>query len=297
MNYLRPLINNELTLGFVIGVLGIEDIEEQNKAVNLITNAEVQLAQIAQVTKFNADFQQYMSSCSDEERNVLRNTILIELIKNRRIDNDDEIKLGVGGALPQTTVKKEKKAIFIIGLPASGKSKIASKMSDEYGAVILDSDFAKRKFPEYTKDIGASLVHEESTILIFGDKDKKFNYSLKEYCIAQSLNVIIPKIGNDEKSIINLVRYFKKYEYSIHLILISIDRVESTKRAFKRFKKTKRYVPLSLIFDMYSNDSVLTYYRIKNKKIFESYGKISTLSRIPVIIESSKYSPLNNMKL
>lgn len=297
MNYCRPLIDNQLTKGFVIGVLGILNKDELNNAVTKITSAEMQLSHIENKSTLKSDSYRNVLFTNEVDRNELREKIFNDLITFRRIDNDDEIVLGNGGALPKIDPKPEKQAIIITGLPASGKSTIASKIADHYGAVILDSDFAKRKFPEFINDFGASLVHEESSILIFGDQNHNFDLNLKEFCISHDYNVVIPKIGNDKESILELAEYFKSYSYTVHLVLVSLDRVDSTKRAFNRFMETDRYVPLSLIFDMYSNEPILTYYRIKNNSFFDSFGKISTKMRPPELIESSDLSPLRNVIL
>ena len=73
--------------------------------------------------------------------------------------------------LPNTALKKDKQAFYVIGLPASGKSEVAGLLSDNYGAIILDSDYAKRKFPEYQAECGATIVHEESSMVVFGGKE------------------------------------------------------------------------------------------------------------------------------
>jgi hypothetical protein len=85
------------------------------------------------------------------------------------------------------------------------------------------------------------------------------------------------------------------------LVLVSLDWQKSTIRAVKRFKKTGRYVPLGLIFDGYSNEPILSYYRIKNNysHLFESIGKISTdveEGKPPVYIESTYNSPVGIFK-
>ena len=177
----------------------------------------------------------------------------------KRLNNDDEIKLGKGGALPLTKVRNEKKLFYVIGPPASGKSGIANDISDSYGGVMLDSDYAKRKLPEYNNQIGAAtLVHEESDRLIF-DYDQR---SLLDFCIENGYNIVVPKIGHSIEGIIAFCEMMKGYGYTIYLISIDLDRQLATQRAYHRFKKTKRYVPLALIFDGYSNQPMLNYYKL-----------------------------------
>lgn len=60
--------------------------------------------------------------------------------------------------------KKERKAFIVIGLPASGKSSaVAEPLAQKYGALIIDSDEAKERLPEFTDGLLADAVHEESS--------------------------------------------------------------------------------------------------------------------------------------
>lgn len=244
------------------------------------------------------------------ERWELRKIIVEELRSKMREDDDEDIELGIGGALPNVKVKTEKKAIIVIGLPASGKSAIADKIADECGAIILDSDFAKRKLPEFRENpAGASLVHDESSQLIFGfnGKDKPDHFqSLIEICSQNNTNIVIPKIGYDFRSINNFAKQLKEaFEYEqVHLVHVSLDRRKATLRAVNRFLDTNRYVPLSLIFDGYSEDPVLTFYRLKecmyiDKVYFDSFGKLSTdvpKGTQPEILYADDISPVNIFK-
>lgn len=219
------------------------------------------------------------------DRWSLRQEIVKELSSFRREDDDEDIILGKGGALPNSDLKCDKTAILIIGLPASGKSSVADKIADEYGAVILDSDFAKRKLPEFKDSpAGASLVHDESDSLIFScnEKDKPDDFkTLFEFCCLNNFNIVIPKIGHNHISINKLAQHLKSYNYKVHLILVSLERRKATLRAVERFNKTKRYVPLSLIFDCYADNPTLTYYLLKEEREiqesnFETFGKLSS---------------------
>jgi hypothetical protein len=139
----------------------------------------------------------------DNKRWALRKKIVAELFEKTRLSDDDKIKMGKGGAKPLTEVKYDKFACIIIGPPASGKSTIASEIADEFGAYILDSDFAKRKFPEYTTIAsGASLLHEESLAMIEPKKNLPDEFqTLFQLCVPKGTNIVIPKIGNEYQSI------------------------------------------------------------------------------------------------
>lgn len=258
---------------FVDSILCITDVDEKRKAINLITQAERNIKDYPRYPTLthqdNRDFQ-YRDECA---RKHLRNQVVNELFSFKRMDNDDDITLGNGGAAPLSAIRCERTSVYIIGPPAAGKSKIATKIADYLGCYILDSDFAKRKLPEYSNQIGAaSLVHEESNVLVFGE------HGLMDLCLEKGANLVIPKIGHDISTILQFGRGLKNAGYKVFLVSVDLDRQKATKRAYSRFVETKRYVPLSLIFDGYSNEPTLNYFRLKQKSLnlFEGYCQIST---------------------
>lgn len=291
--YNRPLNDSRLVQHFVENVLDISksDVEFCDAITNIVS-AEIQNDQIMKKPTLHYDNHRHFNYISDSDRSSLRKQIFTELIQLERPCDDDLITLCIGGALPRSqSPRREKKAYIVIGLPASGKSSISNKISDFIGGIILDSDYAKRKFPEYKTAFGASVLHEESSELIFGTKNFD-SFNLLDYCILGNLNIVIPKIGHDSKSILEFAQVLNSKGYQNHLVLVSLDRKKSTQRAYKRFISTKRYVPLSLIFDSYSNEPTLTYYRIREEKVFESYCKISTENRPTKLVHTSHNNPL-----
>lgn len=238
---------------------------------------------------------------SPNERWKLRSQIIEELLTYSRLEKDDDIKLGIGGAIPVKGIQSEYKAFIIIGLPASGKSTIANKIADENGAIILDSDYAKRKLPEYSLyPAGASLVHDESSAIIskFTKENDNLN-SVYTQCLMAGHNMVIPKIGNDIKGIKEFAMVLTEAKYETHLILVSLSREDATKRAIKRLDETGRYIPLGLIFDVYGNDPILTYYLLRTKypTLFSSYGAISTLTKPPSCVDILNETPCKDFNL
>ncbi|PSV15402.1 zeta toxin family protein [Photobacterium kishitanii] len=296
-NYSRPLYNNQLAFDFLTRVLGQKNSLEVGDNVQRIVTAEKLLQSTTAEPTMTVQNNRHPYYATDESRKLLRERIFTELAFGIRLDNDDNIKLGEGGALPRSAIKKEGKAFIIIGLPASGKSTIASKIADYYNAAIIDSDYAKRKFPEYSLPQGASVVHDESTLITFGaesgDSDEP---SLYEYFTKDRCNIVIPKIGHDEQSVLGLRDALLSSEagsYSeVHLVLVSVDRTISTNRALNRFISTNRYVPLSLVFDVYANDPTLTYYRIRDCEDWASTGKMKTEQSSPVYVSGSDNNPV-----
>ena len=265
----RQLTTDTRIEEFVCAILDVTDSDERQEAINLISNGESRLKDLSENHTFTySDFRDHRYKTNDA-REILRQKVYDELITIKRPENDENIRLGTGGALPRSGIlNKERKAFIVIGPPASGKSFFSNKLVDAFGAMMLDSDYAKRKLPEYyNKANGASLVHEESSQIVF-----KYNYNVLKYSLQNNINIVIPKIGNSFADLVNeFVQPLNEIGYSCFLILIELDRFKATQRAFNRFKETNRYVPLAMIFDVYGNEPILSYYRIK-----ESYFDLFT---------------------
>ena len=294
-HYARPLADNELTNQFLTRVLGYKvSVETGNLAVK-VAKAEVLLSAMTADDTLNSRKHRHPIYCSDEARAALREVIFKELISLPRPANDDDITLGIGGMAPSEGKKTnyERKAFILIGLPASGKSSISNKVADEYGAYIVDSDYAKRKFPEYTEEYGAAVVHEESTLVTFGLENPKYSSELNVlgYCVAAGVNVVIPKIGANVASIKEMRDILINKGYEVHLTLIRVDRLCATQRTLSRFCTTKRYVPIALVFDGYSNDPILSYYYMKEDPSWASIGVLSTEQAKPAYIEGNNDNP------
>lgn len=252
------------------------EIKPGKKEINLLSNVEKELS--------NKDIWT-TPFINTDKRWELRRNIAKELFSKTRLADDDKISLGAGGSKPKGKVKNERQAYIVIGLPAAGKSGISNKIADLKGAYVLDNDYAKRKIPEFKKSkIGASITHAESDAIVFGrnqyDDFKRFTPLIFQ-CVQNGTNVVIPKIGAKSKSILELVDSLTDIcNYTVHLVLVNLDRKDSTKRAFARFIKSKRYVPLSLVFDGYANDPTLTYFRLKESKTkIATFGEIDTTER------------------
>lgn len=89
-----------------------------------------------------------------------------------------------------TQPKYERKATFVFGLPAAGKSALSEPLKTEMGAFEIDADLMKQHIPEFQKDPQmVSAVHEESSWM-----SKKMNKQLTE----KGANLIIGKVGGEK---------------------------------------------------------------------------------------------------
>lgn len=299
-NYIRKISDKKQAAHFLKNVLGVNNFstDKEQSYLSDIVSIELGLLGIQDRSTLCCDDYRNPLYADKQARKDLCGQIFTELTTLPLLDNDDKITLGHGGALPQNrSLSLNKTAYYIIGLPASGKSGIATKLANDTKSLILDSDFAKRKFPEFNDDYGASLTHDESSAIIFGDPLYDGD-NLFEWAITQNANMVIPKIGNKKDKVISFVELLLKFKYDVHLILVRLDRLKSTQRAYYRFVNTHRYVPLSMIFDEYANEPTIVYYDLKtfHKKLFKSFTMISTdveLGCEPKILEATKYSPFS----
>lgn len=234
-----------------------------SQTITLIKQANRDLLDVMENNTYVSDKHRTPPYISNEKRQELIDKIVVELSSQIRLENDDEMCLGKdgGGMLPKSGIAKDgKKAFVIIGLPASGKSGIAKEISDYYDAVIIDSDFVKRKIPEYCAVNGASLVHMESKMIKDG-----ILYS----AINKGINIVYPIIGSEYDDVVLAIRNLRHHRYDVSVILVELDRIKATQRALCRFLQTKRYIPLSRILDEYSNNPSLVFYKLLQNKQFE----------------------------
>jgi predicted kinase len=275
----RPLNTSKAVDIFLRDTLFYKDYPDD--LASFIVNGEIGITALAD-TKDTLSFEDNRAAKyrEDDARWGLRETVIKELITKKRLADDDKIELGNGGALPKTSVKNERKAFLLIGPPASGKSGLANAVADDYGAVIIDSDYAKRKLPEYKQDYGATLVHAESGEITYGFEKNPFQVkSLYELCVKKGHNLVIPTIGDNQSKLLSFAENLKNpHGYEAHLILVALSKRKATIRAALRSYKTRRYVPLSLIYDIWGNDPWLAYFylRCKAPNFFKSFGAIST---------------------
>ncbi len=217
----------------------------------------------------------------DSRRQHIKSQILHELVNLTIPKDDDDIRIGFGGSKPRNRERCNRKAIILLGLPASGKSTVAQVMSDMQGAYIIDSDFAKRKFPELTFPNGANWTHAESDDLVISKGDGVFSQ-----CLAKGANMVLPKVGAKPDSIVNIYETLVSHDYDVSLGLVWLEPKKALQRAVKRYQKSKRYVPILKIID--DGEGPLHVFNELSKRLkLESYIHLSSDVRInePCVIE------------
>lgn len=131
-------------------------------------------------------------------------------------------------------VKRENRAVIVMGPPAAGKSSIAEDIARRHGFAIIDSDDAKKIIPEFDRGIGAAAVHEESTALANRAAD---------ILLDEGDNVLYPRVGGNPESLARDIALLKEAGYKVDVLHILVDADEAMRRMVGRFLATGRLIP------------------------------------------------------
>ena len=129
--------------------------------------------------------------------------------------------------------KKEGKVWLVLGVPASGKSTISDPLVEREGAVLIDSDEAKKILPEFSNGLLASAVHEESS---------EIATNVMERAIINRDNIVWPLVGKTRSSIEEKIRKFKNAGYGVNLVYVDLPIEKAIERTKARFRETGRLV-------------------------------------------------------
>ena len=141
------------------------------------------------------------------------------------------------------TVEQGKKATFLLGLPASGKSYFAEQLATEQQAAIIDSDDAKRILPGFGSGLGANSVAPMSS--------QYSNIVLKTLSDNGS-NIIIPSVGSSRKyqSIEKKIKMLQDKGYEVSVGLIDTDFNHALIRMLNRFVDSGRLIATDYFVDV-----------------------------------------------
>tara|TARA_A100000171_G_scaffold44659_1_gene47679 strand:+ start:9052 stop:10422 length:1371 start_codon:yes stop_codon:yes gene_type:complete len=157
-----------------------------------------------------------------------------------------------------------KRAVIVLGPPASGKSSISNPIARKINATIIDPDEAKKTLPEYKGGLGTNAVHRES---------KEITAELRELVSMKGDNVVIPTVGDEVDKISDMVSYWKNKGYEVDLVDVVVPANEARARMLNRFSKTGRLIPFEYI-DEVGDLPTQTYDIIKSQGIADGYTRI-----------------------
>jgi predicted ABC-type ATPase len=176
--------------------------------------------------------------------------------------------------------KAEKKVVFVMGKPGSGKSTIeAVPLIKKLKAVLIDSDEAKKLFPEFDNGKGAGVIHVEST---------EVAAELILRATDNGHNMVIPVVGSSFESLSGKMALLKERGYKVYLHNVDIPGDESYRRSFVRYLNTGRLINHAYLIDVGDKPN-LVYKQIKESKLADGYKKTDNFvkkGQQPILIEN-----------
>lgn len=158
---------------------------------------------------------------------------------------------------------KDRQAVIVLGPPAAGKSTIADPLAAEFRALVIDSDAAKAKLPEFQGGIGAMAVHAESD-MIAGEMAGR--------AIEAGDNLVLPLVGKTLDNIRQRIQFLREAGYKIHLVLADLPNEKAVNRAIKRFREEGRFVDPDYVRSV-GDSPASTYNALKSEA--DSYARYS----------------------
>ena len=130
--------------------------------------------------------------------------------------------------------KKEGKVWLVLGVPASGKSTFSDPLVEREGALLIDSDEAKKMLPEFSNGLLAGAVHEESA---------KIAEDIFVRALANHDNMVLPLVGKTMSNLQEKIDGLKEAGYEVNLIYVDLPVEKAIERTKARFRHTGRLVP------------------------------------------------------
>jgi len=171
---------------------------------------------------------------------------LTEAQRNKRMNEMIPELTDIATEYAKGNLKYDKKAVIIIGPPATGKSTFAENIAARKGYAIVDADDAKKQMPEYKNGIGANATHKFSKY-IAAEIQKQF--------IEEGANIIIPKVAgktnNRRQPDISKIKYImqdlQSRGYKVDIVYPDANINQAIVRAITRFGETGRFVSVDYL--------------------------------------------------
>lgn len=188
----------------------------------------------------------------------------------------------------QTEIVQGRRAVIVLGPPASGKSAISDPLARARGARVIDSDEVKKTLPEYGDGTGAHAVHEESSDI---------TTLVLQRALENGDNIVIPKVGDNASKIDRLATVFENMGYKVDLIVMNVSPDEAYRRNISRFIGTGRLVPPAYVRSV-GLKPVETLNTLKTR--FERYAEIDNNGEIgaaKAVLQRSEQDALEGVDL
>jgi predicted ABC-type ATPase len=166
--------------------------------------------------------------------------------------------------IPARKPGEVKRAVIVLGPPASGKSSIANPLARKLNASILDPDEAKKLLPEFDGGVGSNATHVESKLI---------TEQVRDIMIGNGDNILIPTVGLDPEKIRQQVKIYKNNGYLVDLVDVSVPADIARIRMLVRFAKSRKLIPPKYI-DKVGDLPSKTYDILKKENIADGYSRI-----------------------
>jgi predicted kinase len=196
------------------------------------------------------------------ERQELHNQIVEDMMGLRVESDENAIKPGVGGGRAETP-RAERQVVFLTGPAAAGKSTMAESIQSSQGAYIVDSDFIKRKLPEF-EDQGAFGTHDESKLIL---------NRMIDQVIEGGSNAIIPKVGTDQGTLSKMISRFADAGYDVHVVTVDMPPRKVMERLSARSIHTGRHIPHGMVANDYADNPTRTWREVNKNGGYWELGE------------------------
>ena len=204
----------------------------------------------------------YEINRTDIEPNFVNGRFTEEYLNNKiyKLGQDEYkgIETVLNAVYKKGSETKDRIAVIITGVPASGKSKLTNEVKDVIKGMVIDSDDYKKLIPEYKNGIGTSSVHNES---------KEFFKRMLKKTITNGDNIIIPTLGRNEEPLTKIINSLKSKGYGIAMIRVDVPLAVAELRNIKRAIKTGRYVDSQIITKEVDNNIKTIYNKLTKEQI------------------------------
>ena len=217
------------------------------------------------------------SEIDTPERQQLRSQIADELSSRGSAIIDEKGNVEYTGV-----VEQGRQMDIVIGLPAAGKSAaVADPLSQRHHAIVVDSDEAKTRLPEYDNGYGAGAVHEES---------KAINAEILDRATERGDNIVLPIVGGSYTSVMKYISLARENGYTVRLYLNELSSNKTIGRALQRFLGTGRFIRPEILYS-YGNRPTEVFNQIISQEGlvdgYEHYSNDVPKGERPRLIRSS----------
>jgi predicted ABC-type ATPase len=156
-------------------------------------------------------------------------------------------------AAPSVPENETPVAIVMMGGPASGKSTGLRKLFDEGRLkqfVNVNPDDVKEELPEYqkaTNGLGKTpdgkQITAKNAALLSHPESSDVADRVHQAALAQRKNMILDGTGKNQGKMEEKLKALKAKGYSVHLVMVHLDKDVAKKRQDIRAERTGRYVP------------------------------------------------------